>query len=124
MRSFAVATLLLVSCGNPHTGTNPLPAQVADWKLTQKSDSPEISQPMRDLGASTAWSGMYEGPSQIRVEVYRMATDANAFEAMQKWRPEAGSMAFHKLSYFVVARGVEGLRDFTAALERVIGSGG
>ena len=78
------------------------------WTLFEESEIPMSAAPefVRTLSFKRAWRASYRGPDGVfTTTVYEAPADAVAFEAAQKWRNEAGQMAFHKESYFVVLEG-------------------
>ena len=78
------------------------------WTISEESEIPMSAAPqsLRALSFKKAWRASYKGPGGVLTStVYEAPAEAVAFEAAQKWRSEAGQMAFHKNSYFVVLGG-------------------
>jgi len=68
----------------------PVPADLQTW--------PETSRAVK------AWRGTYSGASPITITLYAMPwSPGNAWDAIQRWRPAPGTMAFAKGRYFGVA---------------------
>jgi len=65
---------------------------------------------------------VYSGPAVVTVTLTEMESSGNAFEAIQKWKPEAGRMPFQRGKYFGVAESKEldakALGAFVTAVER------
>ena len=54
--------------------------------------------------ALKAWHATYEGTPQITLTIFEMPLyPGGAFDALQKWHPQPGTMAFFKDRYFGVA---------------------
>ena len=69
------------------TALDPIPH---DWPETQH--------------AVKAWRATYNGASQITLTLYAMPwSPGNSWDAIQRWRPAPGAMAFAKGRYFGVA---------------------
>ena len=115
MRSSLVGlSILLASCGGAPRPAEPLfPQQAGVWKLQQSGDLPlsGIPEPIGRLGVRRAGSASYEGAGSLQVEMYEMTSSAAALEAEQTWRPAAGTVAFHRDSYFVVIHWENAARD-------------
>ena len=66
--------------------------------------------------------GVYSGPGIVTVTLTEMQSSGNAFEAIQKWKPEQGKVPFQKEKYFGVAESkdldTKALIAFVAGLER------
>ncbi len=67
---------------------------------------------------------VYSGPGTVTVTLTEMQSSANAFEAIQHWKPQPGRMPFQKDKYFGVAESpdldVKALGAFVAAIEKEI----
>ena len=76
-------------------------------------------------GAQPTIRTTYSGPGKVTVTFTEMAAAGNAFEAVQKWRPEKGKLAFQKDRWFVVLESADldagQLNNFAAALEKALG---
>ena len=100
-----LVSILLISCGgHPQPAARLFPETVGSWKLKQSTDlaADQIPESIRRLGIRRTGSAGYEGPGNLKVEIYEMTSSAAAFEAEQTWRPVADTVAFHKESFFTV----------------------
>ena len=99
-----LALLLTSSCAKEKPPFK-FPRNLAQgWSINEESEIPMSAAPetLRALSFKKAWRASYGGPGGIfTATVYQAPAEAVAFEAAQKWRSEAGQMAFHKESYFV-----------------------
>jgi len=93
-----------VSCSRPQPAAPLFPETVGPWKLKQSTDlaPDQAPAPIRRLGVRRAGSAVYEGPGNLKVEVYELTSSAAAFEAEQNWRAVADTVAFHKENLFTV----------------------
>ena len=131
-RTLIPILILLAGCGKrQRPGEISLPAAVdGGWTLQSTGKLPNESAPeaARQLGVMETMEGHYTGPSNIRVIVYRMPTETVAFELIQKWRPEPGTLLFHTGPYLVVIALEEGEGDrkqldtFAKGFERALGA--
>lgn len=85
-----------------------LPPAPAEWKLaTQAAYKPvpaEFKNWRGTEGALRVWRATYAGDPPIVFTVYEMPwSPGSAWDAIQKWRPQAGKLAFSKGNYFGVA---------------------
>ena len=72
------------------TALDPVPAELKTW--------PERSRAVK------VWRSTYNGTSPITITLYAMPwSPGSAWDAIQKWRPAPGTMAFAKGRYFGVA---------------------
>lgn len=64
----------------------------------------------------------YSGPGKVTVTLTEMTSSGDAFEAMQRWKPMPGRLAFYKDRYFGVAQSADldakALNAFVSALEK------
>jgi hypothetical protein len=73
-----------------HAVYKPVPAEFKTWRGTD--------------GAVRVWRATYEGDPPIALTVYQMPwSPGGAWDAIQKWRPQPGKLAFAKSHYFGVA---------------------
>ena len=110
----ACLSILLASCGGAPRPAAPLfPSQAGVWKLRQSGDLPlsGVPEPIARLGVRRAGTAAYEGAGTLQVETYEMTSSAAALEAEQTWRPVAGTVAFHRDSYFTVIHWENAARD-------------
>jgi hypothetical protein len=100
-----------------------LPTAPDGWKITgsQRCVKPvptELKTWRGTAGARSVCTADYGGAPPMHLTIYFMPNEfASAFDAEQKWTPQAGKMAFFKGSYFGV---VESAVDDRAALDRFI----
>lgn len=85
-----------------------LPAKPDGWTLvTQTAFDPvpaELKTEAETSRAVKAWRATYNGPSLITITLYAMPwSPGSAWDAIQKWRPASGTMAFAKGRFFGVA---------------------
>ncbi len=93
-----------MSCSHPQAAAPLFPEAAGPWKLKQSANLPadQVPEPIRRLGIRRAGSAVYEGPGNLKVEVYELTSSAAAFEAEQNWRAMADTVAVHKESFFTV----------------------
>jgi hypothetical protein len=74
------------------------------WMLEKVDRAPPEEAPvlLRQLHVADGMESVYKGPGKLTVTVYRMRTASTAFEAVQKWRPEPGSVVFHTGGVFTI----------------------
>jgi hypothetical protein len=96
------------------------------WRLYGVEDMPAEQAPveLRTAGV-TAWRrGRYEGPGWMDVFLYRMGTQASAFEMQQKWRTQPGILVGHADNLFIVYRPERStpaeVAKFPAAFEKAL----
>jgi len=69
----------------------------------------------------------YEGPGKIETRVYGLAAPAIALDLVQRWRPSADTVFFHRGSTFVVLKWQQADRQalelFVRDLESRLGKG-
>ncbi|MBX9600552.1 MAG: hypothetical protein K2X35_06100 [Bryobacteraceae bacterium] len=79
-----------------------LPRQVGSWSLRE--------------------GNVYRGPGEVKVVISRLDNSSAAFEAIQKWRPQPGRIAFQKDRFVVVLESDNldpgGLNAFASQLEK------
>src|SRR5690348_11245983 len=96
--------LLLASCSTPRPGPPAFPETAAGaWRLRSSQGFPAATAPdmVRTIGTRGWWSASYEGPGSATVEVYELTSSAGGLEMVQKWRPQADTVVFYTLRYFV-----------------------
>ncbi len=106
-----------------------LPAPSDGWTLvTQTALDPvpaELKTSAETSRAVKAWRGTYSGTSLITITLYAMPwSPGNAWDAIQRWWPAPGTMAFAKGRYFGVAESPDAdqaklrrfVQNFTARL--------
>ena len=99
-----VITLAACAREGPRQAASIFPKEVGAWKLRGTGFVVPTAVPdeVRGLGLKVAQSADYDGPGQLTALVCELTSGAGAFEAEQKWRPMADTVAFHKGSYFTV----------------------
>jgi len=85
-----------------------LPVTSDGWTLvTQTALDPvpaELKTSAETSRAVKAWRGTYSGTSHVTITLYAMPwSPGNAWDAIQRWQPSPGTMAFAKGRYFGVA---------------------
>jgi hypothetical protein len=96
---------LLLSCSRGRESTEfTFPQSVEAWRLKQVKNTAPADAPeqARRLGLKRAQAAEYEGPGQLKMELYEFISDASALEMEQTWKPAANTVAFHQGSYFTV----------------------
>ena len=99
------------------------PSALQGWTLGgTPSQSLEEAWPAARLhGLEALQVADYRGEGAPHVLAHRMATSAGAFETMQQWRQETGTVAFQYGIFFVVVRSPamdqSGLNRFAAVLK-------
>ncbi len=104
-RLFVLAGAIWTGCKSRRTSPDVLlpPSIEGGWRRTSivtagVENAPEL---LRRLGLEQVYNAAYDGPAPAAVTVYVMAAQTSAFEAAQKWRPEADSVFFYQEQYFV-----------------------
>lgn len=76
-------------------GPPALPKYAGDWTL---ETGPVTTEGV--VSAEGAWAYAYSGNPAMKLVLYEMPSQTVAFDAVQKWRAEAGKLAFYKGAYF------------------------
>jgi hypothetical protein len=110
-----------------------LPGEPAGWKLTAPQNClkpvPAGLKVWRGTaGARSVCRAEYAGSPPVKFTIYDMPNEfASAFDAAQKWQPQAGKMAFFKGRYFGVAESPDAdrvtLERFVVAVEATLPAG-
>jgi len=81
------------------------PQAPAGWTRVIETDLDPIPHEWPETShAVKAWRATYSGTSQITLTLYAMPwSPGNAWDAIQRWRPVPGAIAFSKGRYFGVA---------------------
>ena len=92
----------------------PVPAELKIWRGTE--------------GAHTVCRAEYAGSPPMKLTIYDMPNEfASAFDAAQKWQPQAGRMGFFQGRYFGVVESPEADRNtlhrFVLAIEAALPPG-
>ena len=86
------------------------------------SDSPD---PVPRSAVNQLQTASYEGPGKVQVRVYELESPAVALELVQRWRPSADTVFFHRDRYFVVLKWEDAdrkaLEALVAELEKRLG---
>jgi hypothetical protein len=121
-----VLMLALVGCGRQGAEFR-FPAELpGGWRLAGKPvESLELALPdARSHGLEGLTVADYSGNGGVKVLVHRMISQANAFDTLQRFRPESGTGAFQYGIFLVVVRspalGQSGLNRFADELKRSI----
>lgn len=99
-RWWLMLTIAGAGCGPAREDSAPaLPAQNGRWTLAG------VATPVPDRvgAAKAAWRATYAGTPPVTLTVYGMPSETNAFDALQRWRPAPGKLAFYKGRYFCIA---------------------
>jgi hypothetical protein len=82
-----------------------LPQAPAGWtRVTENALDPIPHEWPETSHAVKAWRATYSGTSEIALTLYAMPwSPGSAWDAIQRWRPVSGAMAFSKGRYFGVA---------------------
>lgn len=122
-RFLLAAASLLAGCKNPNLVQEILPMTLGEWRRLSVENTPPEEYPaeLKQRGIKRARRGTFTGKGRIFVSIYEFAGQAVAFEMVQKWKPEAGKMAFHEGPYFVVLEATEAdnkaMNQFATLLE-------
>jgi hypothetical protein len=106
MRFLFLLALGLLSCGGGG-GDFTIPPSVGDaWKLATQDPAPpeQAAAGARELGLKRLLVARYSGPGSPEVAIHQMTSGSGAFEMVQKWRPQPGTLAAHKGSLFFTVR--------------------
>ncbi|MGH9718876.1 MAG: hypothetical protein ACRD8O_01570 [Bryobacteraceae bacterium] len=129
--SFGIIALLLVSIGCARREANiesVLAPDVDRWKRSSLSPKAPAGFPgeVRRFGVRSAHTAAYQGPGRIEADLYELNSDAAGLDLVQKWRPAANTVVFHRDRWFAVVRWDSAERDavtaFVRALEKQLGS--
>jgi hypothetical protein len=114
-RVWLASVIALAGCTRKPEGPPEFPKYAGDWTLTSGPNATEAI-----AGANGAWTGDYSGNPPMRLTICEMQSQTSAFDAVQRWRAEAGKLAFYKGPYFAVieAKGADHptLNRFAAAI--------
>jgi hypothetical protein len=121
-----ILLVALVGCGHERTEFRFPPEIAGSWKLAGPPvESLEQAWPdARTHGLEGLSVANYEGDGAPHVLAHRMSSSANAFESIQRFRPEGGTVAFQYGIFFIVVRspalGQSALNRFAAELKQGI----
>ncbi len=84
-----------------------LPAAVAGWTRATETALDPVPRDMHEWPATwraeKAWRATYSGEAPMELKLYAMPwSPGSAWDAIQRWRPAPGAMAFAKGRYFCV----------------------
>ncbi|MBL8216158.1 MAG: hypothetical protein JNK87_35895 [Bryobacterales bacterium] len=97
--------LLAPGCSNPSENLETLPMILGEWRRTAVENIPaeEHTQELKRMGIKRSRRAFYEkNGERVDVSIYQYGASAAAFEMVQKWRPQPGSIATSKGTYFIV----------------------
>jgi hypothetical protein len=97
---------MLWSCSEPaRPVVDSLPQELPGaWKRGSVSPVSSVPAQAAELGVEDTAQTTYTGPNaSVQISAFRMRTDTNALELMQRWRHDEGAAAY-KGSLFLVAR--------------------
>lgn len=103
-RDILLVVLGLASCGGASDPVK-LPAQFdgGQWRLAEFAPDSNPPDVVKQLGLKSAVRARYQGSAgDLSVRVFRMAGQTSAFELVQKWRTEEGTLHFQNEDLFVV----------------------
>ncbi len=82
-----------------------LPQSPAGWtRVTETALDPIPHEWPQTSQARKAWRGTYTGTAEVTLTLYAMPwSPGNSWDAIQRWRPVPGAMAFAKGRYFGIA---------------------
>ena len=115
-----MCAISLVACGAREPAPFAFPPAIGVWKLKLVKEVIAPPEQILRLGLKRSQSADYEGPGRIVAEIYEMTSSAGAFEAEQKWRPSADTVAFHQENRFTVIHWESADRDSVSAFVRAI----
>jgi hypothetical protein len=119
-----ILLLVLVGCDQKRTEIQFPPEMASGWHLAGKPvESLEEAWPdALTHGLESLTVASYSGDGTPRVLAHRMSSPANAFEALQRFRAESGTVAFQYGIFFIVVRspalGQTALNRFAAELKQ------
>ncbi|MCX6592040.1 MAG: hypothetical protein NTZ56_10980 [Acidobacteria bacterium] len=108
--------MLLLGCAATPAPT--LPATVGEWTLASSEPVAEVPPVLTKLGHRSTKAYQYQGPTPIRVTAHEMSSETVAFEALQKWVAEPGTLPLQRKQFLLVpaASDKAALTKFTQAL--------
>jgi len=119
-----ILLLALVGCGRQQEEIH-FPSELAGgWRLqgAPQESLAEAWPDARTHGVQALAVARYNGEGDVRVFAHRMGSTAGAFETLQRWKAESGTLAFQYGIFFVVLRssafGQSGLNRFAYELRR------
>ena len=111
-----LSVAVIAACNRKPDGPPEFPKYAGDWTLTS---GPEPTEAV--AGAKGAWTAQYSGVPPMRLIICEMPSQTGAFDQVQRWRAEAGKLAFYKGRYFgvVEAEGADHatLNRFAASIQ-------
>ncbi len=102
---FLLLALLAPGCSNPNENIEILPMVLGEWRRMAVENIPaeEHSEELKRMGIKRARRAFYDKNSErVTVSVYQYGAGAAAFEMVQKWRPQPGSIVTSKGTYFII----------------------
>jgi hypothetical protein len=107
---------LLLGCG-PKPAPS-LPPRVGEWTLSSSEPSTTIPPVLAQLGHRATKVYEYQGPVAVRVTAHEMSSETVAFEALQKWVAEPGTLPLQRRQFLLIPASPDkaALTRFTQAL--------
>ncbi|MCX6597051.1 MAG: hypothetical protein NTV70_11865 [Acidobacteria bacterium] len=107
---------VLAGCGAKPAAS--LPARVGEWTLASSEASTTIPPVLAQLGHRATKVCDYQGPTPIRVTAHEMNSETVAFEALQKWVAEPGTLPLQRKQFLLIPASPDkaALTRFTQAL--------
>ena len=108
--------ILLASCGAKPAAT--LPERVGEWTVGTSETVSDVPPVLKQLGHRSTKAYQYQGPVPIRVVAHEMSSETVAFEAIQKWVAEPGTLPLQRKQFLLVPASPDkaALARFTQAL--------
>ena len=105
-RTFLAVTAIFSSCSKaPAPASSALPETLpGGWSKASAGPARDIPPAAAQLGVEDSASATYSGAAgTVELSAFRLRTETNAFDLMQRWRQSDGP-AIYKGAYFFVAR--------------------
>jgi len=119
-----ILLLVLIGCGQRQEEFH-FPSELAGgWRLqgVPQESLAEAWPDARTHGLQGLTVARYQGEGDVRVFAHRMSSTAGAFETLQRWKAESGSLAFQYGMFFMMVRSPaldqSGLNRFAGELKR------
>jgi hypothetical protein len=121
-----ILLVALVGCSHKQAELKFPPEIAGGWTLAEKPVQ-SLEQALPDTlahGLEGLSVASYNGEGTPHVLAHRMRSEANAFEAIQRFQPESGTVAFQYGIFFIVVRspalGQAGLNRFSTEFKQGI----
>ncbi len=117
-RMVLIAAAVLGACGGRNRAA--LPETVDGWRRAAEARTQAPALLQSSLRRASA--AEYQGAGKATVTIFELSSSAAALDAVQRWRPEPGTVFFYKDNYFVTVRSNtadrRALGAFVRALEK------